>query len=245
MKCMLIIISRYEGRKVKSDENHKVLIREIYRYRPDIQRQLELRKRVGRVEKFAPIFNKRLRKGITVDLGCGTGIYTKEIHSRTIVGIDFSLEGLTIAQEYCHHALFVLGDLEYLPFRENSIDSFFSFCSVYCLLPDSQHKLFKELYLMLRNNGNILLIEPNALNPLAEKEPKYSLHKSRVEKKLKEVGFKNIEIKFCDFIPRFVVERRGSTFKVFRVFEKFLEFLQIPISGTLMIYAEKDSQMKQ
>lgn len=129
--------------------------------------------------------------------------------------------------------------MEHLPFKKEAIDSFFSFCAVYCLLPESQNKLFKELYLMLRKNGNILLVEPNKLNPFKEREPKHPLRKSKVERWLREIGFKNINIRYCDFISRPIVKRGGVIFDFFKLSEKFFEFLQIPFSGTLVIYAEK------
>ena len=215
-------------------------MREIYRYHPEIQQQLELRKRVGRVEKFAPIYNKLLRSGIVIDLGCGTGVYMKKIHSRTVVGIDFSLEAILLAKEYCPSRLFVLGDLEYLPFRENSIDSFFSFCSIYCLLPGLQYKLFKDIYKMLKEGGNVVLVEPNAWNPIKEGGIKHPLNRNKVERQLKEIGFKNVAIKFSNFVPRPITGKGNKyVFDIFHVLEKFFEFLQVPLSGSLTIYAEK------
>lgn len=196
--------------------------------------------RAARTEKFAPIFNQKLKKGIVVDLGCGIGTYTKLISSRKVVGIDFSLECLKVAKKSClARCVFVLGDMEHLPFKRESIDSFFSFCSIYCLLPKSQHKLLEELYSVLKENGNILLVEPSALNPYTEKKPKYPLHREKVRQQLERVGFKNIDIKYCNFISRYILIRGGILFDFFQALERFFEFLQAPWAGALMIYAEK------
>jgi SAM-dependent methyltransferase len=225
---------------MNSQENHKKLMREIYRYPKCSYAELELKRRTSRVEKFAPIFNERLRKGIIVDLGCGMGTYSKEINSRMIIGLDFSIEGLAIAKDYCPFGSFICGDLEHLPFKEKSINAFFSFCSIYCLTLPSQYKLFEELFRTLKENGNIILVEPNDLNPFKEKWPKQPLNKNRVEKCLKEIGFKNVEVKFCNFIPRFVAKRgSGPVFSIFKGLERILEYLRIPFAGAIMVYAEK------
>lgn len=222
-------------------KRHKVLMRGLYRYSPDIQKQLNLRKRVGRVGKFSIILNKRLKKGIVVDLGCGTGIYTKEIRSETMIGIDFSPEAVQLAKEYFPSGLFVLGDMEYLPFSEKTIDSFFSVCSVYCLLPESQYKCLKDIYGMLKEGGNVVLIEPNAGNPMKERGIKHPLNRNKVKAQLEKIGFKNVDVKFANFIPRVITRKGGHMLAIFSVCENFLELVQIPLSGSLVVYAEKPS----
>lgn len=155
-----------------SSSKHKTLMHDAYLALPSKPQEHD---RLGRTEKFAPIFNRKLKKGIVVDLGCGGGSYTKFISSKNVVGMDFVLERLKAAKRSCpKRCAFTLGDLEHLPFKRESVDSFFSFCSIYCLLPGSQHKLFKEIYSSLKEDGNILLVEPNAQNPYAEKKTKIS-----------------------------------------------------------------------
>lgn len=196
-----------------------------------------------RIEKYCSLLRK-LKKGIRVDLGCGTGIWTKELFdpsSKTIVGIDFSLEALNVAKKYCPRGTYVLGDLDYLPFRSECIDAFFSFTSIYYLFPDSQGKLFAELHRILRTEGNILLIEPN-IECLIKDKGTYPLHRGRVEKELREAGFKRIAIEYSGFVPAFIKQRsrEDPIFRLFRFLESIVESFQVPsLLGGLIIYAEK------
>lgn len=219
--------------------SHKIEMRKIYRYKPPSVSELEARKRTGRLSKFVPLFNRYLRKGTVVDLGCGFGLYTKEIHGRTVVGLDFSQEGLRIAQTYAPRAHYVLADMEHLPFRNASVDSFFSYCSVYCLKPLPRGNLFREIYRVLRPGGNIILVEPNWLNPFREREPKYPLYHPHVRTQLKTTGFAEISIRFVNFIPRPILVRGGPILEMLEFFEWVLETLRVPISGGLLISAEK------
>ena len=196
-----------------------------------------------RIEKYRPLL-KKLKKGVGVDLGCGTGIWTKELFdpsSKMVIGIDFSLGALNVAKEYCPHGTYILGDLDHLPFRSKCIDAFFSFTSIYYLFPDSQNKLFAELYRILKNGGNILLIEPNAQCVIKDKGT-YPLHRGRVEQRLREAGFKRVAIELRGFVPAFIKRRnkKDPIFRSFHFLESIVESFQVPfLLGGLIIYAEK------
>jgi ubiquinone/menaquinone biosynthesis C-methylase UbiE len=195
-----------------------------------------------RLDKYGRLPRKLLRKGVRVDLGCGLGIYTKELlDSNMAIGIDFSSTSLKVAKEYCPQGFFILGDLEYLPLKDECVDAFFSFTSVYYLPPDAQAKLFKEIYRALKKNGNILLIEPNARSVFRDRT-RFALDKNKVEKQLRAMGFKQIGIRFCSLVPMIAKKRnrRDPIFAFFSFLESIAERFQFSqLLGSLTIYAEK------
>jgi len=63
--------------------------------------------------------------GKILDLGCGTGLLA-EFLSEKLIGIDISLEMLKSGKS---RELFIQGDMENLPFKNNSFDAVLSFSS--------------------------------------------------------------------------------------------------------------------
>jgi ubiquinone/menaquinone biosynthesis C-methylase UbiE len=108
----------------------------------------------------------RIKSGERVlDVGCGTGIYTVELAQRGahVIGVDPSMEMITIAQEKLRQAgltgHFVCGSAEALPFRSERFDLALvvtSLCFVH-----SPDLAIEEMRQVLRPGGRLVLGELN------------------------------------------------------------------------------------
>ena len=196
-----------------------------------------------RIPKYRPLLSK-IKKGVNVELGCGTGAWVKELldsGSETVIGIDFVLGTLNIANEYCPRGRYILGDLNHLPFKSECVDAFFSFTSIYYLNPGSRSTLFAELYKSLKEGGNIILVEPNDQCIIKDMRG-YPIHKKNIKHQLEKAGFTGVVTEFRGFVPTFVKKRGEDNpiFILFRFMESIVERFQIPfLLGGLAIYAEK------
>jgi len=100
-----------------------------------------------------------------VDIGCGTGIYTVEVAQRGahVIGVDPSMEMITIAQEKLRQAgltgQFVCGSAEALPFRSGKFDLALAVTSL-CFV-HSPDRAIEEMRRVLRPGGRLVLGELN------------------------------------------------------------------------------------
>ena len=105
-------------------------------------------------------------KSTIVELGCGSGSWTKELvkNGNFVVGVDFSSSSVRELKKKLENSNIevVIADLEYLPFKNNFADQFF-FGWVLHHATDISRTL-KEAKRCLRNNGNVVMIEPNGTN---------------------------------------------------------------------------------
>lgn len=117
-------------------------------------------------KKFASIVSLGLLKrwifNVILDAGCGTGLITERLRGTGafIVGVDFSRGMLQRAKERFSGAVevdFVLGDVEYLPFRSKSFDLVLSITVIQNCHP---LRAFKSLLRVLSSNGILLLSYP-------------------------------------------------------------------------------------
>lgn len=96
-----------------------------------------------------------------LDLACGTGrIIPKLLEKKAdITGIDVSAEMLKIAQKKFPKAKFLQGNMEQLPFTENSFDLVIAAFAIVHL--KSLDKVFGEVYRVLKDNGIFVLTNIN------------------------------------------------------------------------------------
>lgn len=103
--------------------------------------------------------------GNVLEVGIGTGAnlayYPNHVHS--LIGIDFSKEMLKYAKEKTSKREFIFpvkileGDIQELPFPDNTFDSIVSTC-VFCSVPDPVQG-FMELRRVCKPSGRIYMIE--------------------------------------------------------------------------------------
>ena len=79
-------------------------------------------------------FMSDIPRGSLLDIGCGAGHHSKDLSSLgyEVTGIDLSINGLMQAQNvskaHNQNISFVVGDVENLPFDDNSFDVVFCSC---------------------------------------------------------------------------------------------------------------------
>ncbi len=228
-----------------SEQAHEALSKEYYSQadKDSYYNSYEYLHKVTRTDKFGPIVKQMAGSpGGIIDMGCGTGLWTKMLSEiGKVIGIDFSEPRIEIARERNPEAEYIVGDLKKMPeFLANPVNMFFSCCSLYCLTAESQRAIFSDCFRLLAPGGKLIMIEPNKSNIFREKsELKYPFDKKELKNVLESLGFGNVKISNCNFMPRTLLMKRGIFYSMMIPFEKLLEFFQLPWSGSLLIYAEK------
>ena len=104
-----------------------------------------------------------------IDLGGNTGKFAKQIKSETntIVSIDID-RAIMVGVDGVHlpGVTPIQGNILYLPFRDNSFDVVLARAILHHV-PDNLDLAFKEIKRILKPNGQVLIEEPGALNPIA------------------------------------------------------------------------------
>lgn len=188
-----------------------------------------------------------------LEVGCGTGLFTKEIQhtNNKITAIDISPDLIEIAKKRISNPSvdLIVGNAYDTPFNDNSFD---------CIIGSSVlHHLdvglaIKEFHRLLKPDGKILFTEPNMLNPQIAVQKNIPALKNWagdspdetafirwiLKKQLEKAGFKNISIIPFDFLHP---STPNILLRLFLIVTKYLE--KIPVirefSGSLVICADK------
>lgn len=197
------------------------------------------------------------RKNIKIlEVGCGNGEFTKRLvkilkPSSKLIAIDITPRLIQKGEETVknQNLLFKLEDIESMTFTKESFDIV---CGISILHHVDFKKAFREIYRVLKRDGEIFFTEPNMLNPnillglhlpfLREKmefsPDETALIKWQILNCLKEIGFRNTQVKNYDFLhpktPRqliSIVEKLGNFIEKLPILKEF--------SGSLIIYARK------
>ena len=98
--------------------------------------------------------------GTVVDLGCGTGRFTRRLDrpDLEVIGVDFSSASLEVARKATSHATFLEGEVRNVPLPDNSADHVLSI-QVYehLLQADDAQKFFSEVARLLKPEGTALI----------------------------------------------------------------------------------------
>ena len=87
-----------------------------------------------------------------IDLGCGTGRYVSSLRGDEMVGVDTSIEMLTQAKSRYPNVDLVLGDIFFLPFRNEGFDMATSMSVLGEHLPVAM-EILSEVKRLLTDNG--------------------------------------------------------------------------------------------
>ena len=103
-------------------------------------------------------------KSLLLDIGCGAGAFSARLseHFR-VVGLDISKEAIRIASGK-GGSKFIIADMEYLPFKNNSFDLVFIGGALHHC-PNLIASIAKELGGILKKQGKVYIFEPHALAP--------------------------------------------------------------------------------
>ena len=142
------------------------------------EREIELHKLLSReyVDKryatgYSMLYNEQWNKeiisflpsnndGRILDCGCGTGILLKDLDKlyKSSCGLDISYEMLRNARNWVHESDLIVGDIEALPFSEESLAAIVCRGSLHHVpLPQ---KALDEIYISLKKGGSLVLSEP-------------------------------------------------------------------------------------
>lgn len=188
---------------------------------------------------------------VVLELGCGTGAFTSKLSNYNIVSLDISDKMLLKAKRNkC-----VQGDMEFLPFQDNTFDIVFAPASLHHL--PCLHCCASESYRVLKCGGRFFSLDPNKLNPLGWAEMNISFIRKTVREKcmghfpltpneryftageiervFRDAGFKQIKTYTINFVPF----KRNM---LLRSFEVVLEKIPVinRLGGTLVHSAVKN-----
>ena len=76
--------------------------------------------RIKLSKKFSdPYLEKR---NLILEIGCGTGSYTRLINRRGCIGLDIELDAVKVAKKYCINCQFIVASALKLPFKDEIFD---------------------------------------------------------------------------------------------------------------------------
>jgi ubiquinone/menaquinone biosynthesis C-methylase UbiE len=107
----------------------------------------------GHVTAQRKIFNRLTVDGLVLDVATGTGIMIEGIDKT--VGIDISMEMVREAKRKYPNKEFVVGDVEYLPFKSNTFDFVIS-CLAFSWFQDKRRALEEMLRVSM---GKVFIVE--------------------------------------------------------------------------------------
>ena len=99
------------------------------------------------------------------DLGCGSGVFTDLLHRQgyEAVGLDLSPKLIGLARQKYPGVEFIEGDVEHLPFPDDSLDGVLLSGLVHHL-PDPD-RCAGEVFRVLKSGGSFVAFDPNRMNP--------------------------------------------------------------------------------
>jgi SAM-dependent methyltransferase len=213
----------------------------VYRY------QIALRDEI--IENF--LEDQRFR--YILDLGCGTGFHQKALspHADCLIGADMSF-GALVECKRKFSGEYVVCDVNYLPFKENSLD-FIWIAGVLHHVPDNLvNVISNNLARILKHDGFLVIDEPNQWNPLnylilkisradptGEERP---LSSAAVRMILSETNLNVIRAEWYGFFAPFGLLLRNTYF--LRVCESMDSYLKRSVLKPILlrwtIYAKKE-----
>ncbi|MDI9244889.1 malonyl-ACP O-methyltransferase BioC [Marinobacter sp. CHS3-4] len=113
------------------------------------------------VDRILPVSDRDSeRRGLALDLGCGTGWFTREIGERGrvehTVGVDLAPGMLQFAKSACPTDLqWLAADAEVLPFKDNSVDLIFS--NLMIQWAENPEQVLSECRRVLKPGGQLMM----------------------------------------------------------------------------------------
>ena len=109
--------------------------------------------------RFSQEFGSRYLKGknLILEIGCGTGSFTKLVDRSGYFGLDLSIDAVRVAKQYCVNSQFVVASALNLPFRQAIFD-LMCIWGVFEELPSgTEQTILLESKRTLKSSGDLLL----------------------------------------------------------------------------------------
>jgi len=210
---------------------------------------------IVRADRRANLFvnvGKISQKDIVLEIGCGTGLFTRKVHDFTnanITAIDISEELLEIAKSKSNVAKYIIGDAMNLSFDDNSFDVVFGSSVLHHL---EMERAMNEIFRVLKPGGRIIFAEPNMVNPqiliqknipfikrmLGDSPDETAIIRWKFAKLMETLGYKEVNITPYDFlhpiVPKILI---GFVSAIGKVVEKIPLIKEI--AGSVIIFGRK------
>lgn len=126
----------------------------------------------GSIEKFINFLPLNAK---IIDIGCGSGRDAKLFSDMgaEVLGIDFSSNLISIAQQYAPSAQFQVMDMETMSFPEASFDGAWAACSLGHLPKKSLPAMLKKIHSLLAEQGYLYLALKKGSGEVLENDSRY------------------------------------------------------------------------
>lgn len=212
------------------------------------------------IREFLNLIGNRLSNGCrAIDLGCGTGAFTKRIFQNAeaeLYGLDISTKAIQLAASRKEKIKYLVGDVENLKFEDNFFDVVI-YSGVLHHFSD-ERKCLAEGYRVLKRGGCIVSYDPSKKNPFMwlyrdqrslffSKKGKTNnerlLSDNEMKIVLKDVGFTNVNTHCISGVSFKFVESRSGRFllPIYNLTDRLLGILPLAnkYGSFLICYGEK------
>ena len=159
---------------------------------------------LDQLEKFVSVVKQGGGKKV-LDLGCGSGIQSKQLFQAglEVVGLDLSPEMIYRAKKRAPKAKFIVGDMTRMDFPKESFDGVFAQASLLHIPKKMIPKVLGSIYKILRTNGILYL----------------ALKEGVGEKEVEEERTGMIIKRFFSFFKKVEIEGylKNAKFQVFKI----------------------------
>lgn len=195
------------------------------------------------------------KEDIVLEIGCGTGLFTKKVHEltgATITATDISEDLLQIARQAFSKAEFVIDDAMNLSFNDSKFDVVFGSSVLHHL---EMEKALSEIFRVLKPGGRMVFAEPNMINPqiliqknipfikkwLGDSPDETAIIRWKLKAMLERIGFIDVKIKPYDFVHPIVPKSLISTVQQIGLIIENTPILK-EIAGSVIIYCKKPTK---
>lgn len=188
-----------------------------------------------------------------LEIGCGDGEFTKRLASlkNKIIATDLTPAVIKRAKTLLKYknVKFEVDNSEKMKFKDNSFDIV---CGISILHHTNYRNVIKEMYRVLKKDGQLFFTEPNLINPIIfaglnieplRKRMEFSPNETalirwNIKKLLKDAGFEKYKVVNYDFVhPTTSKELFPRAKRISNTLEKIP--LVKELSGSLIIWAKK------
>lgn len=135
------------------DVKHHYVVGEFYDWITD-PRGFERLFHWNRARTVRRLIGKNDQPAIALDVGCGTGLITRYLPARRVVGLDINRWNLDRVKRWMPNSDFILCDVEHLPIRNESAD--LAVCTEVLEHLSRPESALAEVSRVLRDNGRLV-----------------------------------------------------------------------------------------